>query len=682
MATTETFEAQISVDLGDTNAALNATYANMERLFRQVGEAGEEIETPFLKGLDSINRLRGNIDDVTDQLKLFGDAGANTASIIEGISDPVLRLAAARDALAKAKQGGDPFQKMGDRVSLLRAKFSSLGPVTQGVLVGGFAAAGAAVAGAGALLAQFTSDALSKFIAGSVQMQGKIANLEMAYDRLTATVGRIIAEHLHLSDTLDQSQGAVDELTNYINLNSGALDDVINVIKEVGVIAVHVFSYTIPLVLSPLSIFIDTLRVSFYSGFVAISQGIAWLGEAMEYLNLAEKGWSVGLQKAATNARENAAAQKFLTVKIWETGGAFRDQLGKLDLTKTKMGEVATATDKTASAYKELLTRITKVDDELQGAAIEQMGDFAVKLREAGVGVDTLQAYTDNLTLSLIDGTITLGQYKDAIADLQGVSTSTPKAAEKSGKAAEKSGKADFLDDVNSKVGDVEVEQRDKKIEQIRASTEARIAEQAALNDEKAALQKWATASNDAITKAHAIDPKEAEASQKRIEDIGSAMNDAAKGAIMLGTSMAAMAIETAIAGESFDDFGWKMLKMFGDFAVQAGSIMLATGIGQLALFGGNPVGAIAAGATLIALGSVLGGVAKRNMKQGGGGGHSRAEAQQIIESFASRNKREEEEEKKIIIYAQFGTEQLEPFVANATMSAQRNGRLPRGARA
>ena len=680
MATTETFEAQISVDLGDTNAALNQTYANMERLFRQVNEAGDEIETPFLKGLDSINRLRGNIDDVTDQLKLFGDAGANTASIIEGISDPVKRLAAARDALARVKQGGDPFAKMGDQVSLLRAKFSSLGPVTQGVLVGGFAAAGAAVAGAGAILVKFTSDALSKFIAGSVEMQGKISRLEMAYDRLTAKVGKVIAEHLHLSDALDNSQGAVEGLTTYIDQNSGAIDEVIDTIKEVGVVALKVFSYTLPAALTPLAGTIDALRFGFAALFAFLTEGAAQVGEGLAELGIINEDTAKGLRRAADDVTKQAAAQESLTKKVWETSGAFRDQLDKLDLTKTKMGEVSTTTEKTASAYKELLTRISKVDDELQSAAIGQMGDFAVELRKAGVGVSTLQTYTDNLTLSLIDGTITLGQYKDAIADLQGVSIAEPKAAEKP-KGGGKNTKEEFKSEVLGKVGDVEIEQRDKQIEGVRASTEARIAEKAALNDEAAALQRFATASNEAITKAYATDPKEADASKKRIEDIGNAMNDAAKGAIMLGTSMAAMAIETAIAGESFDDFGWKMLKMFGDFAAQAGSIMLATGIGQLALFGGNPVGAIAAGATLIALGSVLGGVAKRNMKQGGGGGSSRAEAQQIIDSFADRNKRNEEEEKEIIIYAQFGTERLEPFVANATMSAERNGRLPRRAR-
>ena len=58
--------------------------------------------------------------------------------------------------------------------------------------------------------------------------------------------------------------------------------------------------------------------------------------------------------------------------------------------------------------------------------------------------------------------------------------------------------------------------------------------------------------------------------------------------------------------GDAFDNFGAKILQLFGALAIQMGEVFLATGIGILALNISSGTGAIAAGLGLIALGAIL----------------------------------------------------------------------------
>lgn len=151
-----------------------------------------------------------------------------------------------------------------------------------------------------------------------------------------------------------------------------------------------------------------------------------------------------------------------------------------------------------------------------------------------------------------------------------------------------------------------------------------------------------------------------------------------------LAASMGSLALQTLIAGDSFKDFGLSALQGLGDFAVQAGQVMLFTGLGLEALFAGNPVAAIVAGSALIAVGSVLSGLAKRNLKGSEGrpsASTSASISRGILDSFASRNPREQEDS-PITVIAQFGSDRLEPTVTQVIRSAQRNGRLPTPRRA
>jgi len=84
-------------------------------------------------------------------------------------------------------------------------------------------------------------------------------------------------------------------------------------------------------------------------------------------------------------------------------------------------------------------------------------------------------------------------------------------------------------------------------------------------------------------------------------------------------------AIESAFAGESFEDIGKEALKSMGRFMKQMGAMMLAYGLAALkfktALL--DPIGLIAAGAAMIAIGAAISGLASRGTSGGGGGGSS-----------------------------------------------------------
>lgn len=177
-----------------------------------------------------------------------------------------------------------------------------------------------------------------------------------------------------------------------------------------------------------------------------------------------------------------------------------------------------------------------------------------------------------------------------------------------------------------------------------------------------------------------AVAQAEAQASAR----ITQAFTAATTASVGLGVDIAALGVTTLAAGGSFEQFGAKALEMFGNFAAQAGKVILLTGLGELALFSGNPIAAIAAGTGLVALGSVIGGIAQRTLggggESGGGAGSAPALARSLSDTFRrDQDDRTDDSPTTVVVY--FGTERLEGAVTRAVRSAQRNGRLPSPAR-
>ena len=612
MTQSETFQAVIDIDASSATEELNRAYAGIERLFRTTNEAGEEVESSFLKGIDTINRLRGNLDDVSDQFKIFGQRGAKIAESLEKITDPTKRLALSQELLKKemtASQG--VFAKLGDKTAELQARFHALSPASKGALLA-VAAGATAAAAATAKLAQVVAGQLVEaWKAWAAQSHEAIQiqeDLDGKTERLQVSLGKLVEESAHITDAQVGFGASSTDLSNRID---------------------------------------------------SLTSSISGLNE--------ESGNSFNIFGQYTQ-------------HLVELGRREKERLGLIQATNPLLLTQAALLDQLAASSLSAGTGLDAVETAMSEASIE-----AWKLNRA----------LDELDRKWSDSAFGAQNALGATTDAGGAAKSEYESRRKAGQDAAKREAEDRKKEGEEKKKQVErdlkaIADMERKFEATKTLSGGSKTQIDKYQDDPTvkAFEKLKADMQAANTKAGEqrllgeAQLAELDAGNARLQQVSDSMNDAAKGAIMLGASMAAMGIEALVAGESLGSFGAQALQMFGNFASQAGQVMLATGIGQLALFSGNPVGAIVAGSTLIGLGAVLGGLAKRNLKQGGSGGGGGAQAaSQIIDTFAARNRREDDEPQPIIVYAQFGTERLEPAIANATMSAERNGRLPRRAR-
>jgi hypothetical protein len=104
----------------------------------------------------------------------------------------------------------------------------------------------------------------------------------------------------------------------------------------------------------------------------------------------------------------------------------------------------------------------------------------------------------------------------------------------------------------------------------------------------------------------------------KEIQDVGP----------MIAGAVTNIAASLGRAAAGTEDFGKSLLSVIGDFAQQFGSVLIATGIGTIALESGDPYAMIAGGAILVAAGAALNALSQRRSNissefSGSGGGSS-----------------------------------------------------------
>lgn len=103
--------------------------------------------------------------------------------------------------------------------------------------------------------------------------------------------------------------------------------------------------------------------------------------------------------------------------------------------------------------------------------------------------------------------------------------------------------------------------------------------------------------------------------------DLGKTLNNALGNQVANGVEKLSQSIA---AGENiFKAFSANIIGIVADFAIQAGKIFIATGIAQLQLFSGNPTGLIAAGAALVALGTLAKSIFGGGLDQGANGANA-----------------------------------------------------------
>lgn len=99
-------------------------------------------------------------------------------------------------------------------------------------------------------------------------------------------------------------------------------------------------------------------------------------------------------------------------------------------------------------------------------------------------------------------------------------------------------------------------------------------------------------------------------------------------GVVSSGIASLAESIGAAFATQNFSNFGKNLIDAVASFAQQLGGLMIASGVGILALRSGNPAAMIAGGAALVAVGAAIKSTLSKtksfpNPSVGGGGGGS-----------------------------------------------------------
>lgn len=641
--TTEKLDIVFNVTgLEESNAKLVQANSSVEKLFRQLSETGEEIETPFLKGIDSINRLRGNLDDVTDQLRIFGASGAKAADALEGISDPTLRMAEASRLLQQGmRDSASPLANASNQLHVYQARLASIPTPLKAAAAGQLALAGIA----GGILVKSIQAAAK----ADADLAKQLEVLDKSSNKALASLSKFAI-----------GDGGLRGVTNASSSASGALDKLGSTLDDLedsgtaGFIVVNNIKTALTAIvagpLTPMITGVRLLNKAFGEGEDAIKKfntelvANLRLQAAQEINAEKQKKFEDAILK---NEKARLGGLKY-GAEAHKTSQVF---IGDTELSTTAAEKYQEALAKFNAEQRENLALREELIPLLGKEKALKLGLLKEEEKKKGSGGET---EAEKMLKRLGDAIEETARKTDTEAkriqrDLQAIADMERNFQE----TKQLSGGNQILID---KYKDDPTVQAFEKLKADMQAANAEAGELSFINAEKLA---------------------EVDAGTKQVMQLNAAMNDAAQGALMLGVNMAAMALETAVAGDSFAGFGWKMLQMFGSFASQAGQVILAAGIGELALFQGNPVGAIGAGLGLIALGAVLGGVAKRNLKQGAA--PNQAATNQIVDRFAQNNRRNEDNEPQpIIVYAQFGTERLEPAIANAYTNAQRNGRLPR----
>lgn len=193
---------------------------------RQTSAAVTGLGDALDETVEPVNKLKSSIDAVSDQLALFGDRGNEAKAIIEGISDPVLRLRAAQQLSAQAMAGqGGALSALSDRMKVLKAQtVLTLGgqeAFDRTMAQGKFAILGFAGAVAGAAVG-----ALKSFLSQNNQTKAAGDRLKASLDGLVYTLGNaLVGGGERGGKALDILAGVVKQLAKVVDDNRQAIAD-------------------------------------------------------------------------------------------------------------------------------------------------------------------------------------------------------------------------------------------------------------------------------------------------------------------------------------------------------------------------------------------------------------------------------------------------------------------------
>lgn len=315
--------------------------------------AADDLARRIEPQTDGFDRLRSNVEALSDRLKIFGERGNQMASAIEGISDPVRRATLAQrefdrlqnpDRLTRMATAANDMQA---ELDLLAARLGPLAPL----------AAGAALAIGGTLVA-----AVEAYAATNRLAQRDIAALEGAVGRLARALGELVYEGGEAGGVMQGLATGADNAADLIGNIREESDGLAGAIYDLGEAwgdAYQIFAW----------VFAAPVMV----GMLALEEGIDALVESGE-----ELPWVWGQVDTLTDSLDA------LKDKVGETADAMRDDFGAaIDNTVSGFQRLAAETNAAIDAIRwDQFARSTPLARGGKAGPLMPTGEFDTGFRE------------------------------------------------------------------------------------------------------------------------------------------------------------------------------------------------------------------------------------------------------------------------------------------------------------
>lgn len=171
-------------------------------------QAADDLARRIEPQTDGFDRLRSNVEALSDRLKIFGERGNQMASAIEGISDPVRRATLAQREFDRL-QNPDRLTRMASAANdaqaefaLLTARLGPLAPAIGGVVTGALALAG--------VLGGALATGWLKFVEQTASGRQNLDEFSKSLDRVHTAAGTLISSGRGLEAGMTVLEVALD----------------------------------------------------------------------------------------------------------------------------------------------------------------------------------------------------------------------------------------------------------------------------------------------------------------------------------------------------------------------------------------------------------------------------------------------------------------------------------------
>jgi hypothetical protein len=206
MGPTIYFDAQIK--------GLEGIQKGFKDAFSKINVDADKIGRSLDKATEGMERMRQQVDQTVDPLRMFGKRGIELANAIDDITDPARRSAIALREL-RAQANPDALQRFNNKLNDMGAELEmakvKAGPL--GLAIG--AVTGAVVAGLAAMAA-YVGRGLKLLVDESEEAQRRLKILESRFDDLNKAVASAVIGHADLADAMAGLDKVIDDVDDGI----------------------------------------------------------------------------------------------------------------------------------------------------------------------------------------------------------------------------------------------------------------------------------------------------------------------------------------------------------------------------------------------------------------------------------------------------------------------------------